>query len=211
MNEFNPERWTQLWRMTTGQTPPLEYFWQLATMYSEPHRFYHNERHIADCLTEFDLARETATDSPAVELAIWFHDAIYEPHAADNEERSAQLAGDWIKQFGGKPAFADSVQGLVLATKTHESSNKDAALLLDVDLGILGRPPERFDEYEWQIREEYAWVELSVFNVKRAEILRQFLARDRIYQTEHFFQRWESQARLNLQASVEKLTKGNPL
>jgi predicted metal-dependent HD superfamily phosphohydrolase len=209
MNEFNPERWTQLWRMTTGQTPPLEYFWQLATMYSEPHRLYHNERHVADCLTEFDIAREATTDSPAIELAIWFHDAIYEPHAADNEERSAQLAGDWIQKFGGKPALADSVQSLVLATKTHESSNINAALLLDVDLSILGQPPERFDEYEQQIREEYAWVEPSVFAAKRAKILGQFLARDRIYRTDYFFQRLEFQARLNLQVSVEKLTKGN--
>ena len=209
MNEFNPERWTQLWRMTTGQIPPLEYFWQLATMYSEPHRHYHNERHIADCLTEFDNARDATAGTRAIELAIWFHDAIYEPHATDNEELSAQLAAEWIKKFGGKPALADSVHNLVLATKTHESTNNEAALLLDVDLSILGRPPERFDEYERQIREEYFWVEQSVFDAKRAEILRQFQGRDRIYQTDYFFQRLESQARLNLQASIEKLTKGS--
>jgi predicted metal-dependent HD superfamily phosphohydrolase len=98
---------------------------------------------------------------------------------------------------------------LVLATKNHDASvHDDAPLLVDVDLSILGRPPEQFWEYERQIREEYAWVERTVFAAKRAEILNRFLDHERIYQTELFFQRMEAQARANIRASVQRLSDG---
>ena len=178
-------------------------------MYSEPHRYYHNLLHIEDCLGEFDRANQLATDPATVELAIWFHDAVYDPRAADNEERSAELAKDWLSDVHASDVLTDSVGRLVLATKNHDASmHADAPLLVDVDLSILGKPPEQFWEYERQIREEYAWVEKTVFAAKRAEILHRFLARERIYQTDLFFHRMEAQARSNLLASVQRLSDG---
>jgi predicted metal-dependent HD superfamily phosphohydrolase len=175
-------------------------------MYSEPHRHYHNLLHIEDCLMEFDRAKQLATDPAAVELAIWFHDAVYDPRAATNEERSAELARDWLRDVHASDVLSDSVGRLVLATKSHDASlHADAPLLVDVDLSILGRPPEQFGEYERQIREEYAFVERTVFVAKRAEILHRFLTRERIYQTDFFFHRMEAQARANLRASVQRL------
>jgi predicted metal-dependent HD superfamily phosphohydrolase len=178
-------------------------------MYSEPHRFYHNLVHIDDCLGEFDRVRQLATDPVALELAVWFHDAVYDPRAADNEERSAELAKNWLRDVHASDVLTDSVSRLVLATKNHDASlHADAPLLVDVDLSILGRPSAQFWEYERQIREEYAWVEETVFAVKRAEILHRFLARERIYQTDLFFHRMEAQARANLRASVQRLSDG---
>lgn len=178
-------------------------------MYAQPHRRYHNLEHLADCLREFDRAKHLAADPAALELAIWFHDAIYDPRAADNEERSAELAVDWLGKSQASYALTDSVRRLVLATKSHDASlHVDAPLLVDVDLSILGQPPERFWEYERQIREEYSWVAAEVFAAKRAEILQKFLARPRIFNTEMFFQQMEAQARINLQASVQRLTGG---
>jgi predicted metal-dependent HD superfamily phosphohydrolase len=81
----------------------------------------------------------------------------------------------------------------------------DAPLLVDVDLSILGPPPERFWEYERQIRKEYDWVAVDVFATKRAEILQKFLERPRIYSTEMFFQKLEVQARIDLGASIRQL------
>jgi predicted metal-dependent HD superfamily phosphohydrolase len=206
VNELSPERWEQLWRVAAERIPPPEYFQRLLTIYSEPHRRYHNQRHIADCLTEFDRVKSHAADPTAIELAIWFHDAIYDPRAADNEERSAELAKRWLKEFGASNAVADAVCQLVLATKHHDGSlHADAPLLVDVDLSILGQPPERFWKYERQIRAEYSWVEESMFASKRAEILEGFLARERIYRTGIFFQELEAQARKNLKASVQRL------
>lgn len=206
MNELSPERWSHLWRAATNAVPPEEYFAFLVALYSEPHRCYHNARHIADCLGELDQVRQLAAEPLAVELAIWFHDAVYDPRAADNEDRSAELAKDWLSKSGAKTALADSVGRLILATKSHDASGHgDAPLLVDLDLSILGQPSERFWEYERQIRAEYSWVAADVFAAKRAAILQNFLARARIYQTEFYFQRLETQARDNLRASVEKL------
>jgi predicted metal-dependent HD superfamily phosphohydrolase len=75
-----------------------------------------------------------------------------------------------------------------------------------VDLSILGQSEARFAEYESQIRSEYAWVAQEVFNTKRAEILRCFLARRRLYSTDHFFDRYEVQARQNLAQSIRTLS-----
>jgi predicted metal-dependent HD superfamily phosphohydrolase len=205
----NLERWSQLWHTATNAAPPSDTYARLVALYSEPHRCYHNLAHIEDCLGEFDRAKQLATDPAAVELAIWFHDAVYDPRAADNEERSAELAKDWLSDAQASDALTDSVGRLVLATKNHDASlHADAPLLVDVDLSILGKPPEQFWEYERQIRAEYAWVEKTVFVAKRVEILHRFLARQRIYQTELFFQRMEAQARANLRASVQRLSDG---
>jgi predicted metal-dependent HD superfamily phosphohydrolase len=178
----------------------------LLALYAEPHRHYHNQRHIADCLVEFDGAAHLVTDPTAVEVAIWFHDAIYDTRAPNNEERSAELAVDWLKPVGAGEGLLNSVRQLVLATKAHDGTlHPDAPLLVDVDLSILGQPPERFWEYEQQIRAEYAWVEPAFFTAKRAEILERFLARPRLYASDYFYERYENQARVNLQASVQQL------
>jgi predicted metal-dependent HD superfamily phosphohydrolase len=190
----------------TRRAPPPAWFEQLTALYNEPHRHYHNALHIADCLAEFDRAHHLASNPVAVEFAIWFHDARYEPRASDNEERSADLATDWLSRQGASDVLADAVRRLVLATKAHDTGVcPDAPLMVDVDLSILGAAPDRFWEYERQIRAEYAWVDDRVFAVKRAEILESFLTRPRIYSTRDFFDRLETRARANLAASICRL------
>lgn len=209
MSAPNPNRWAQLWRQVsaaTGDSQPI--YRELASLYSQPHRHYHNLHHIAECLAEFDSARHPVSQPVAVELALWFHDAIYDTRAQDNEERSAELATRRIADAGGNAELSKAVTALVLATKTHEpSAHPDAPLVVDVDLSILGQPKERFQEYEVQIRREYAWVPEETFAAKRAEILERFLARKRIYTTDHFLAKYERQARTNLQGSIRRLTK----
>jgi len=209
MSGLNFQRWAQLWPAATPAAALADGFQQLAARYAEPHRHYHNQSHIADCLAGFDRVKGQVSEPPAVELAIWFHDAVYDPRAADNEERSAALAQHWLPALHASRGLADAVGQLVLATKQHDGSlHPDAPWLVDVDLSILGQPPERFGEYERQIREEYAWVDATVFAVKRAEILQRFLARPRIYQTDFFQQALETQARINLHESVRRLRAG---
>jgi len=199
-----------MWRTVTNTVPPLEYYDRLVAMYSERQRHYHDLRHIADCLREFDSARQLAREPVAVELAIWFHDAVYDPRAGDNEERSAELAKHWLSKLNVPDVLVAAVPLLVLATKSHDGSiHVDAPLLVDVDLSVLGQPRDRFWEYEAQIRAEYAWVEQKIFAAKRAEILARFLARARIYSTDVFFEKYERQARLNLRASILKLRAGS--
>jgi predicted metal-dependent HD superfamily phosphohydrolase len=200
--KVNAARWKALW--SALQMPaPLGWHERLLQCYAEPQRHYHTSQHLSECLHEFDEARGVAADPAMVELAIWFHDAVYDPRASDNEERSAELIVQCLQSARAGEAMQDLARRLVLATKHHIATTPDEALLIDVDLSILGQPPERFAEYEMQIRQEYSWVPENVFTVKRSEVLQQFLARPRIYTTGHFFSRYEHRAKNNLSASLK--------
>lgn len=202
------DRWARVWGQVVVAGDPQFVYQELVSRYSEPQRYYHNLAHLAECIAEFDSARQLAKDPVAVEVAIWFHDAVYDTHAADNEERSAELAKERIAQASGGAGLRESVAALILATKTHDPAlHPDAPLLVDVDLSILGKTKERFREYDAQIRREYVWVPVETFKAKRAEILERFLARDRIYATDHFFAKYEQQARTNLRNSIRILTR----
>jgi predicted metal-dependent HD superfamily phosphohydrolase len=202
----SPERWVKLWREIGAKDDRHAVYQEFVSLYSEPHRHYHNLSHIAECLNEFETARNLAQQPLAVELAIWFHDAVYDTHAANNEEKSAELAQKRIADAKAGGELCASVFALVMSTKTHDPSlHPDAPLLVDIDLSILGKPEQRFWEYESQIRREYDWVPEGIFTTKRAEILEQFLGRERLYSTQQFFDRYEKQARANLEASAQKL------
>jgi len=206
MSTLDPQRWTKLWQKASGHGDGHAWFDILNAHYAEEHRFYHTARHISECLVAFDAASHFANQPVAVELALWFHDAIYDTHAADNEDQSAQLATRCLDNAGADTSLQSAVRDLIMVTRAHEgSSHPDAPLLVDIDLSILGSSPERFFEYEDQIRQEYAWVPEDVFRTKRAEILERFLTRDVIYRTPRFFQTHEKQARANLRASLERL------
>lgn len=178
----------------------------LSSRYAESHRAYHNLQHIMHCLEEFDTARDLARSPDAVELAIWYHDAVYDPRSKENESRSAELAAAAIRGAGLPGEFGKKVSILILATTKHDSSvDEDAPVMVDVDLSILGQPRQRFDEYERQIRKEYDWVSGEVFAVGHASVLRSLLKRPTIYATEFFQRRYEQQARSNLQNSLCEL------
>ena len=205
MNWPGPDRWARLWHAIAADDRDSEWYETLTRAYAEPQRHYHNQRHIADCLAEFDSARALATNPEAVELALWFHDAVYNPRATNNEEQSAALAKRCLKS-AWRPDLGETVATLVMATKLHNTdAGRDADLVVDVDLSILGQNEKRFDEYEVGIRAEYAWVSTELFNAKRAEILQRFLDRKMIYATEHFSRKYERQARGNLERSIRGL------
>jgi predicted metal-dependent HD superfamily phosphohydrolase len=200
-------RWTGLWNRLGAQGDGLPLLSALEAAYAEPARAYHTAEHVRDCLAQFDLSRHTAQRPDEVEAAIWFHDAVYLPGSPDNEDRSARLARLALADFGAPVAVAEAVAGLVVATQ-HLAipSQPDAALLCDIDLSILGRTPEVFDEFERRIRQEYAWVPEPVYRSARAELLDGFLRRPSIFQTDFFRQQYEIPARGNLQRVIAQLS-----
>ena len=208
MNWPSRERWLTLCRVAGATENIAGWYERLADAYDKPQRQYHTRQHIAECLAEFDQAKHLAQQPIGVETALWFHDAVYDPKAGDNEERSAALARQCLLEGGVREAFVGTVAKLVMVTKNHEVyADADAGLMADVDLSILGREEKRFIEYEEQIRHEYAWVSDAVFASKRAEILERFLSRDQIYATDWFRNKYERRARRNLAASISNLRK----
>ena len=207
MNWPGQDRWLRLWQAASAPGNGAPWYKKLTQAYAEPHRNYHNQQHIAECLAECDSARHLAQQPAAVELALWFHDAVYDPKAGDNEEQSAAMARSCL-ETGGPTRLAATVSDLVMATKSHNTeTGSDTALMVDVDLSILGQGEQRFAEYEAQIREEYRWVPKLIFNSKRAEILERFVARRRIYATDFFATKYEQQARRNLEGSIRQLKR----
>jgi predicted metal-dependent HD superfamily phosphohydrolase len=202
----NIERWHATWKGLGVESPEADLYAVVTARYTESHRSYHTIQHLDECFARLDEARHLADEVHEVELALWFHDAVYEVRAQDNEERSASWAQEAAVRHGVALAVAERVHQLVLATK-HDAmpTSPDAALLVDVDLAILGAASERFDEYEQQVRQEYSWVPGILFRRKRREILQAFLARARIYSTDHFRGRYEVPARANLARSIERL------
>lgn len=173
--------------------------------YAEPHRRYHTLRHLDECFERLEPVRTRAERVGELEMALWYHDAVYAPSASDNEARSADLAVRTLERAGLPEVTRDRVRGLIMATR-HEgvAAPGDAALIVDVDLGILAAEPGRFDEYEVEIRAEYAWVPGSLFRHKRREVLRGFVARDRIY-VSGAFDGDEGRARENLARGILRL------
>lgn len=179
---------------------------ELALRYSEPWRRYHTLEHLGECLGHFAPVQHLARQPAEVAAALWFHDAVYDIGAADNEERSARWALIAMTEYGVDAAVADRVAQLVLVTRhTSLPVQPDEQLLVDIDLSILGAPPARFAAYENQIRAEYAIVEERAFKARRRAVLQSFLARPRIYSTDHFYALLENAARANLAGSLAQL------
>ena len=197
-------KWFEFWQklgLINGQAP---YFAKLEASYSAPPRAYHNLAHIMDCLRELAAAKHLAQDGLAVEMAIWYHDVIYDSHDKDNEERSAAFAETVCKENQLPDPFTEKVIRLILATKKHDTSTDgDTSLMTDVDLSILGQAPQRFAEYEKQIRIEYGWVSDAAFADGRASVLENFLVRPQLYSTDFFRNKYEVQARENLTRSIQ--------
>jgi predicted metal-dependent HD superfamily phosphohydrolase len=207
MNWPGLDRWLRLWQAAGVSGDGAPWYEKLTRAYVEPQRHYHTQQHVAECLAEFDGAKHLAQQPAMVELALWFHDAVYDPKAGDNEEQSAVMARNCLEASGAS-RLAATVSDLVIATKSHNTEvGPDAALMVDVDLSILGQGEQRFAEYEGQIREEYRWVPKLIFNSKREEILERFLARSRIYATDIFATKYEQQARRNLESSIRQLRR----
>lgn len=195
-----PSSWAHAWP-DLGLQPPSGLFEQLVRAYEEPQRHYHSLQHLSECLAHFEQARHLAKQPGEVAIALWFHDAIYDVRGKDNERRSADWAIRVLASCQASQATLDRVERLIMATR-HDATPSDAdeQLLVDIDLAILGATPERFAEYDAQVRAEYAWVPGFVYRMKRRSVLKAFLARPRLYGTDHFRARYEAQARRNLAA-----------
>ena len=204
MNFF--ERWNALWKRLEASAPPEHVFELLESAYSGADRAYHSLAHVEECLALYDEHPELAHRPNEVELAIWFHDSVYDTHRRDNEDRSAAWARDAIGTAGLPSIVGERVAELIRAT-VHDAPSHgiDATFVVDVDLAILGSARGRFSEYERQIREEYAWVPDREFREGRSRVLRSIADRPRIFRLPPMFERFEARARENLASSIAGL------
>lgn len=182
---------------------PQKVFNKLIAAYSEKQRAYHTLQHVYECLVLLESIRSDLKDAYSVELALWFHDAVYDPQAKDNELKSAELFGRYMVQ-DLSVEIVEKIKRWIIATQKHEAADElDLQFLLDIDLAILAASPERFEEYEQQIQQEYAWVDPDVYSIKRKEVLAHFYQAEPLYQTEYFQQSLEPRAKENLREILD--------
>lgn len=204
------DAWVEAWRHDWSALGALEadmaLLAQLADAYRAPHRHYHTLQHLDECLSLLATHAPQAEHLAELRVALWFHDAVYDTQRRDNEQRSADWAQDALLAAGVPVEVAARVHALVMATcHAAPACTRDEALLLDIDLAILGAEPARFDEYEQQVRAEYAWVPDILFRHKRRALLQSFLERDVLFLTPAFREQRERQARANLQRALVRL------
>ncbi len=198
------KRFEALWRRLSLLGDGSAWHSRLLECYAEPQRAYHTLQHLEECLLILDEAKATGliTKPDLIEMALWFHDAVYDPQGHENEELSAQMAREAL----GETELAHEVARLILLTKSHQPGDgEDDAWIIDIDLAIFAQPMARVLEYERQIRAEYAWVPEEVYAEKRAEILMAFLNRQQIYLTAWAWERFESQAKENLRVLIDSI------
>ena len=205
--------WVAAWS-SLGRPAPVSLQAELLSAWSEPQRHYHDQRHLRECLALWTRWREYSPRAGEVAIALWFHDAIYDPQApvsGSNELNSAAWAARSLVRAGADSDTAQRVHDLVMATQhgapTTLGSSLDAQLLVDIDLSILGSPAERFERYDQDVRKEYAWVPGFRYQEARAQVLQSFLDRPRLYHGEHAVALLEAQARINLAAALSRLAQ----
>lgn len=205
MRELVREAWRETrWALGIGADDAA--LADLALRYSEPHRRYHDLSHLEACLGVLEPHRALAERIGEVLVAVFFHDAIYDPTRRDNESASATLARDVLSRSGAGEGAIERIAALIMATRDHDARGAgDAALVLDVDLSILGEDAATFDRYDHAIREEYAFVPDEAYRAGRRAVLEGFLSRPRIYQTAAIHAEREAVARANLRRAAARL------
>ncbi|MFC3192859.1 N-methyl-D-aspartate receptor NMDAR2C subunit [Marinicella sediminis] len=203
---MNEKRWLRLMKLL-GFAPSLDCFGALNAAYAEKHRQYHTGAHIDAMLRHLDDVVHLADRPVELEVAIWFHDAIYKPFSSHNEADSANWAAAFLAGHDFLPAGVERVKDLIMAT-VHEGevASGDQALLVDIDLSILGAREEVYDQYEQHIRKEYHWVPGFIYRKKRRQLLHAFLQKRTLYHLDVFQQRFEKKARHNLQRTIVLLS-----
>jgi predicted metal-dependent HD superfamily phosphohydrolase len=179
--------------------------------YAEPGRHYHDERHLDDCEQGLDgIVGLSEPDRRLLRWALLWHDAIYDPQRGDNEERSADLARRELMTCGVGSGDVEEVGRLIILTKGHRVADGDrlGALVVSIDLSILGSDPRRYREYAQDVRREYAHVPDDQWRIGRAHVLKSLIGHVPIFPAEELRAELEDQARNNMAGELSSLGAG---
>lgn len=206
-------RFAALWQRChpgAGARAPDAVFAEIVDHYGEPHRHYHTIAHVDDCLERFDRIHSLAQDPGAIELALWFHDVIFDSRSRDNERRSAAYYAD--RAAGATPSFQRHVRSMILASN-HADANciHDLCYVLDIDIAGFGHPWAQFRSTTDLVRAEYPHQSDAVFAESMAKFLGGLASRPWIFATDYFRDACEATARSNIAALLDEWTRAGYL
>jgi predicted metal-dependent HD superfamily phosphohydrolase len=179
---------------------------ELEKFYAEKHRAYHTMNHVVECLKEFDQVKHLVKNADAMEMAVFYHDAVYAPEAKNNEEQSAKLLMAVAKDFRLDKKFSQASARLVRSTKIGaELKTFEEKLLHDMDYSVLGQKWEVFQKYNQGIRKENAHYSPSDYKKERTAFLKSLLEKPAIFLTNVFQDKYEYTAISNVKKALKKL------
>lgn len=204
------QRFVELWIRAgsrAGESKARRLYADLVEYYGQAHRRYHTFEHIRHCLRQVDRIPDDYADRDAVELAIWFHDAIYEIGDPMNERNSEQ----WFRSQAADDlpeAMVEQVSRLILATEHQRPPEQiDACYVVDIDLSSFGLPHDEFIVDSQLVRDEATHLSDDEFFAGQRKFLGALLQRQRVYQTDLFNRIYEEQARSNIRSTLEKIDR----
>jgi predicted metal-dependent HD superfamily phosphohydrolase len=175
--------------------------------YSKSNRHYHNLVHLNSMFTELKIQKNKFSNWDTIIFAIVYHDFVYNTLKSNNEQRSAEAAVKRLFNISFPDKLTAFCRHLILSTKKHELSDMETNLFTDADLSILGSESETYKLYSKQIRREYSIYPDIVYNPGRKKALTHFLKMDNIYKTKEFSDRYELNARTNIQTEINSFDK----
>ena len=208
-DSMGAERFAALWRRCVKSPPSPEgalVYADLERRYGAPYRHFHSMDHIRDCVALIDEIAPLLIDPDAVEVALWFHDAVYETGVKTNERRSAELFLEL--SAGASFGFRHRVCGLIMATRHARSVHgNDRQFVVDIDLSGFGAPWEEFMANGARLREEFCDVSDADYHAGQVAFLSRLQCRPHFFATPYFRERFEATARENLSRILDDLTR----
>ncbi len=204
------EKWKQLTAFSKKEEIKDLLWDEIVYRYSEQHRHYHNLTHLAHLFKLCDQNMNRIKNPAVMGFAIIYHDIVYDTYRQDNEEQSAAIAGEHLKELSINPGMIENVKYFIHATKNHIipdgfPMHNDLALFLDFDMAILATEPEVYRMYSENIRQEYSKYPDSIYREGRKQALKKVLALEKIFATPEFREEMEAKARENISNEVKLL------
>jgi predicted metal-dependent HD superfamily phosphohydrolase len=198
---------TELLTKYTGNSSLVNELWtEIEHHYSGKKRHYHTLQHLENLLQQLTTIKAALMDWDAVLFSLYYHDSIYNPLKKDNEEKSAALAEERMRQAAIPADITERCKATILATKAHgKSTDSDTDYFTDADLSVLGQDWETYSAYYKNVRKEYAVYPALIYNPGRKKVLQHFLSMERIFKTNFFYNKFEIPARQNLQREIALL------
>lgn len=201
------EKFFQLCSLFNQDKVLIENLWhEIEKNYSEKARHYHNLTHLENMLSELESVKEEILNFSNISFAVFYHDVIYDATSKRNEEKSAEFATLRLQKLGLQETDLTEISDQILATKSHQKSeNNDVNYLLDADLSILGKDTQTYIDYTKNIRKEYSIYPDLLYKPGRKKVLQHFLELEHIFKTEYFSEKYEHQAKKNIELETKQL------
>lgn len=179
---------------------------EIEKKYTKKDRRYHTLLHLENMFLELESVKDKISDFVTISFSVFYHDVIYDATSKSNEEKSAEVSKVRLTELGLDKDRINLIFNQIIATKAHEmSEDADTNFLLDADLSVLGKDFETYSEYTQMIRKEYSIYPDILYKPGRKKVLKHFLELTSIFKTDYFKEKYESQARKNIEAEIQLL------